>query len=177
MFDAYRSNLSPTQQPSGRPVRRHAEQGGGGAQQTGAGDGSGGGGKPATKAATITVPAEDVLSSVGGEQKSSVRLGTYTQRAGLRLAAGVGSLAAVITIILVIRAIASMPATPALGGQMTGDQLKLLMDAQKANYDQIVTAATSLFDSIVVKALLPVFTSILGYIFGAKSASEAEQKG
>jgi hypothetical protein len=119
-----------------------------------------------------TVSAQDVLSSAGIEEKSSVKLGTYTQRAGLRLAAGVGSLAALVTIMVVIWALWSLPKTPHLEGQMTQEQLTTLMGAQKENYDHVVNAATNLFDSIIVKALLPVFTSILGYIFGARSSSE-----
>ena len=33
---------------------------------------------------------------------------------------------------------------------------------------------TTLFDSIVVKVLLPVFTSILGYIFGSRTDKKNE---
>ena len=53
------------------------------------------------------------------------------------------------------------------------------MDPEKAkvvieNYKQIQQASLqpllSIFDSVVVKVLLPVFTSILGYIFGSQHA-------
>jgi hypothetical protein len=53
------------------------------------------------------------------------------------------------------------------------------MDPEKAktvfeNYKQLQQVSLqpmlNLFDSIVVKVLLPVFTSILGYIFGSQHA-------
>jgi hypothetical protein len=125
---------------------------------------------------TETVSAADVLSSISADDKSMVKLGTYTQRAGLKLAAGVGSLAAVVTLLVVLRAIFSLPPAPQLDAHMTTEQLTALMATQKESYDHVVNAATSLFDSIIVKALLPVFTSILGYIFGARSTSEEEKR-
>jgi len=55
------------------------------------------------------------------------------------------------------------------------------MDREKArilieNYRQLQQATlepfTSLFDSIVVKVLLPIFASILGYIFGSHQSRD-----
>jgi len=116
----------------------------------------------------VTVSGEDVLKSGGSAKDKAVTLGTFTQVAGLRLAAGVGALAAVVTLALIAHALWTLPPAPQLSSQMTKEQLDALISAQKQSYDLVLNATTGLFEAVIVKVLLPVFTSILGYIFGAQ---------
>jgi hypothetical protein len=64
---------------------------------------------------------------------------------------------------------------------LTRANVNLADPATQANYESLlknytavhglaVDRATKLFDLVVVKALLPVFTTILGYIFGSRAA-------
>jgi hypothetical protein len=46
----------------------------------------------------------------------------------------------------------------------------------KALNDIGTTRATTLFDTVVVRALLPIFTTILGYIFGAQAGQAAANR-
>jgi len=47
--------------------------------------------------------------------------------------------------------------------------VKALLDNYKTLQQIALEPFTTLFDSVVVKVLLPVFTSILGYIFGSQA--------
>ncbi len=48
-------------------------------------------------------------------------------------------------------------------------KVKDAIDNYSALHDSAWNRTTTLFDLIVVKALLPIFTSILGYIFGSRA--------
>ena len=104
------------------------------------------------------VSSDEVLGTL---KQSEPKLGTFVQRAGLWLALGVGLLIAIITVLLVLFLFLHYPATP----QESQGNLD--------NYNTLVDTTTktclNLFDNIVVKALLPVFTAILGYIFGTRN--------
>ena len=56
------------------------------------------------------------------------------------------------------------------------DQTKIdaLTKGCQAMQSQVIKPGQELFDQVIVKALLPVFTSILGYIFGAHAASATQ---
>ncbi len=51
--------------------------------------------------------------------------------------------------------------------------VKATLDNYKTLQQIALEPFTTLFDSIVVKVLLPVFTSILGYIFGLRANNPA----
>lgn len=141
-----------------------------------AADGGGGdGGNGGNGGGENRVQPNEILQATG-LAGSEPKIGTFTQRAGLKLAAGVGSLAIVVTLLIVYKWMTMSPAPPNLGFTLNSDQLKALTDANQALHNQAYDAASKLFDSVVTKALLPVFTSILGYIFGAKGGA-AEQSG
>ena len=116
-------------------------------------------------------PASEILQDAGEATE-----GTFTQRAGMKLAKWVGALGAAVTLMIVGRWIwmtwcVSCPNIPA---STTADQAKSLIENYKALQDQAVQSGKEMFDTVVVKALLPIFTSILGYIFGARSLSEGK---
>jgi len=99
-------------------------------------------------------------------------LGTYTQRAGVTLAVGVGSVAALITLSIVVKFLWSLPVPPHFDAQMSEDQLNRLLSAQKQSSDILVTTMVNFFESIIFKVFMPVFTLILGYIFGTQRSSD-----
>lgn len=146
--------------------------------------GSGGGGKPPVGSTdqdddgpkAEEVSAEQVLQQTG-LAGPSLKLGSFTQRAGLKLAGGVGALGIVVTLLIVYKWISMIPASPDIGPSLTKDQVDLLTGTYKIVHEQALDASTKLFDAIVTKALLPVFTAILGYIFGARSSSENPSSG
>jgi hypothetical protein len=112
------------------------------------------------------------------DTQTPVHPGTWTQRAGMRLAAGVGSLGALVTLIIVVRWIwlSSGIPNPTISPSLTPENVDALLKNYKALHDQAFQSASQMFDTVVVKALLPVFTSILGYIFGARSTSDSNQQ-
>ena len=135
------------------------------------------GAKPATDPAqkpneNVEVVQPDQILRQAGMEGTPLKFGTFTQRAGLRLAAGVGGLAVVVTLLIVYKWMAMVPVPPDLGVTLSKEQVGVVTDGYKALHEQAFDAASKLFDSIITKALLPVFTSILGYIFGARSTSD-----
>jgi len=115
-----------------------------------------------------TISSDEVLRAAGAEHP--VTEGTFLQKTGLLLAAGVGSLACVVTLALVIRWIAYAPPVPTIPLDMDREKARLLIENYKQLQQVTLEPFTSLFDSVVVKVLLPIFTSILGYIFGSRSS-------
>jgi len=123
------------------------------------------------------VSAIDILKATGAEHP--VTGGTFLQRTGLILAGFVGGVSAVVILALVGKWITYAPPLPALLAIPPGSDpaaVKAILDNNKAileNYKTLQQVSleplTTLFDSIVVKVLLPVFTSILGYIFGSRT--------
>lgn len=118
-------------------------------------------------AAKISVGAEDVLKQSSLDEPNASREPSLQTR-GMQLASGVGLLAVVIILFILVRWWASLPGRPDVAQLSSGaNAQQALANYEKLN--QIATAqAKELFETIIVKALLPVFTLILGYIF-AKS--------
>ena len=110
------------------------------------------------------VAAATVLRGLG---HTTVK-GTFVQRAGLWLAGGVGSIIAIVTISLLVFLYQHYPQMPrpeaggATSGQYTIDEYKQLSEIA-------IKGTQDLFQTIVAQVLIPVFTAILGYIFGRGS--------
>jgi len=117
-----------------------------------------------------TISPDEVLRDAGAQHP--VTEGTFLQKTGLLLAAGVGAFACVVTLALIIKWICYAPAVPGVPPDMDREKARILIE----NYRQLQQATlepfTSLFDSIVVKVLLPIFASILGYIFGSHQSRD-----
>ena len=100
---------------------------------------------------------------------------TFVQRAGLWLAAGVGALIAIVTICVLVFLYVYYPSLP------PAESLKDAAVAKEtlANYKELsgiaIKSAQDIFTTIVVSALLPVLTAILGYIFGRGSKDDGGQ--
>jgi hypothetical protein len=52
---------------------------------------------------------------------------------------------------------------------MDREKARIVIENYKLLQQAILDPFTSLFESVVVKVLLPIFTSILGYIFGSRN--------
>jgi hypothetical protein len=112
----------------------------------------------------LVLPA-DVLRTMGAEKP--VTGGTFLQRTGLTLAACVGTLSGVVILALIGRWMVYAPQVPVIPPGTDPATVKAILDNYKTLQQTALEPFTTLFDSIVVKVLLPVFTSILGYIFGS----------
>jgi hypothetical protein len=112
--------------------------------------------------------ANDILQSAGAEQPATG--GTFLQRTGLILAAFVGATGAIVTFALVAKWIFYAPAAPVIPPGAEAATVKAILDNYRTLQQIALDPFTSLFDSVVVKVVLPVFTSILGYIFGSATA-------
>lgn len=112
------------------------------------------------------ITPHDIFREAHAEQP--VKEGTYLQRTGLRLAAGVGTLGSVVILALVIKGVYSTPGIPLIPSELDPEKARVMI----LNYKNLQQAAleplTTIFDVVVVKVLLPVFTGILGYIYASK---------
>ena len=107
------------------------------------------------------VEAQTVLQSVAGTRVHP----TFVQRAGLWLAAGVGSIIAIVTVCVVIFLFTHYPSMPSTETLKQTTDSKAALEQYKELSGIAVKSAQDLFQTIVAQALLPVFTAILGYIF------------
>lgn len=117
-------------------------------------------------ASTVTIDADSV---------GSVRLNKQlepTQQAGMRLATGVGIVTTLAIVLIIADWIAKAPwlGVPSGLAQMDPTQAKAVMENLKTLNEVSVDSAVKMFDTIVARSLLPVFTAILGYIFGTRAS-------
>jgi uncharacterized membrane protein len=96
----------------------------------------------------------------------------FVQRAGLRLALGVGTLIALVTLVLVAFLWKTYPSPPDPDYIRDPVRAKAVIENFKILADLAVKNAVDLFHTIVTQALLPVFTAILGYIFAKSGRDE-----
>jgi hypothetical protein len=113
------------------------------------------------------VSANEILRSEGAE--NPITGGTFLQRTGLILAGCVGATGAIVTFALVGKWVFYGPAAPVIQPGADQATVKALLENYRLLQQIALEPLTGLFDSIVVKVLLPVFTSILGYIFGSRA--------
>lgn len=113
------------------------------------------------------VSPSEILKAAGADKPVSG--GTFLQRTGLILAAFVGGTGAIVILALVGKWVCYAPAVPVIQPGSDQATVKAMLDNYKALQQIALEPFTTLFDSIVVKVLLPVFTSILGYIFGSRA--------
>ena len=125
------------------------------------------------------VNQEQVLAGAVPEGKALLERPRLTrlrplERAGLQLALGVGLAIGVVTLIVAFDWFRTRPPMPHLSGTLA-EQAQTIENFKALN-DVALERATKIFDLIVVKAFLPVFTGILGYIFGSRSEKVDEER-
>jgi len=116
----------------------------------------------------IEIDEEEIMKKLGGVNQSLRELQPI-QKEGLKLLYFVGIMMLFIIIFLLVDFIVSTlrfgsidQIKPAI---QTKDNLILYSDL----INIVVNRIEKIFDTFIVKALLPVFTTILGYIFGSNS--------
>ena len=121
-------------------------------------------GKVTDRLGKVTIPAAEVLAPLGHTKVK----GTFVQRAGLWLAAGVGSIIGIITILLVVFLYLHYPELPHPAGPKGGPgaPAQYTIEEDKQLSEIAVKSTQELFQTVIAQVLIPVFTAILGYIFG-----------
>ena len=116
------------------------------------------------------IKIDEVLALAKG---MDVREPSFVQKVGLWLATGVGIMIAFVTGSVIWFLISHYPATPSLESltHLAPEDTKTAIDHYKELSAVSVKSALDLFQTIVGQALLPVFTAILGYIFGKENNS------
>lgn len=100
---------------------------------------------------------------------------TFVQREGVKLAYCVGSLIALTTVgifVLLFIKYPPLPSADSLNGSITPSDT---LTVHKELSQLAISNAKELFTTVVVSALLPVFTAILGYIFGRSGAEDGSR--
>jgi TctA family transporter len=95
-------------------------------------------------------------------------------RAGVILALAVGTLIAVVLFFVLLRWYNSVPAYPKeiLEAGTAQDVSQRLLTNYTTLSKSVSDLSLNVFDVIVQKALLPLFTLIIGYIFGNQTAKQ-----
>jgi hypothetical protein len=101
--------------------------------------------------------------------RSPVQVGTFLQRTGLTLAVYVGALSCIVTLTLIFGWMRVSPNVPVIPSGTDPNTVKTIVENYRSLQQVTLEPFTTLLDSIVAKILLPIFTSILGYIFGSRS--------
>lgn len=112
---------------------------------------------------------EEVILEPKGE--SSISRLNALQSAGFKLAVSVGFVIAVITVYVVWAALQNVAELPNIPAGATAADISALTQAYQARAT-LTWGPAAVFDTVVVKSLLPVFTLILGYIFGSSTRPE-----
>ncbi len=118
------------------------------------------------------VSPSDILRAAGADKP--VTGGTFLQRTGLILAGFVGGTGAIVILALVAKWICYAPKLPIIQLGADPASVKAMLENYRTLQQIALEPFTTLFDSTVVKVLLPVFTSILGYIFGSRADNKTE---
>lgn len=119
----------------------------------------------------VIIPAAEVLEPLGHTKVK----GTFVQRAGLWLAAGVGGVIGIITILLIVFLYLHYPELPRPAGPKGGPgaPAQYTIEEYKQLSEIAVKSTQELFQTVIAQVLIPVFTAILGYIFG-RAGKESE---
>ena len=118
-----------------------------------------------------TVTGSDIIEKYG-EQSVSVESLTALQQAGIKIAVGVGIVSVLVIIGLGLQWSLQAPEMPILPHNPTDQQItsfKNILDYYKTASELALSGPKELFDIIIVKILYPLFTLILGYVFGTRA--------
>ena len=113
-----------------------------------------------------TVSPQEILAAAGADKPVK---GTFLQRTGFILAGSVGGLIFIITVSLVGKWIYSAPALPpVIPAGADAATVKAILENYRSLQQIVMEPYTTFFEMTVVKVLIPIFASILGYIFGSR---------
>ena len=114
------------------------------------------------------VEAREILAEEGGK----ISLAPL-QRIGVRGALIVGSVATGVLLILLVRWIWLEPAMPNVPAGMDEKQIAAIMNRYKELQSINIDNTIKMIDAVIMKILLPVFTSFVGYVFGSQAGSKS----
>lgn len=108
-----------------------------------------------------TVSAGEVLGDLAG-----AHVGTFVQRAGVKIAAGIGGVIVFETLAILLFLYLNYPAAVSMEGlDPVEPSTQALVQFHHDMAAQAMTDAKELFQILVIQSLLPVFTLTLGYVF------------
>jgi hypothetical protein len=113
---------------------------------------------------------EDILPGKGGGR---VALLTPLQTVGVRGALIVGVFSAAVLLLLLARWIYLDPPVPKIPANFDEKQAALILSRYKEIQGAVLDSTTKMIDTIVVRILLPVFTSFVGFVFGTQVAGKS----
>lgn len=121
---------------------------------------------------------EDIIGSLG---KTPVELSPLTgvQQAGVWIAAGIGAAGVFVLVVILWQWSNHVPPVPtiainsAVNSQAITDTLKTF-EYYKLATEIAAQQPLSLADSLLAKIIVPLFTLVLGYIFGAQQTKESK---
>ena len=138
---------------------------------------------PPEPAGAKKVNLEDIeknlgISGAGGSVKAAPP--TFTQKVGLYLAIGVGTVIALSTVAIFVDWFVNAPPAIALPKPLdatkdSSDKLdiaKKALDNHKIVSEISLERTTKIFDLVITKGFLPLFTAIVGYLIGTKATKE-----
>jgi hypothetical protein len=120
-----------------------------------------------------TINGSEIVGQYG-EQAVDIKLLTPLQKAGLRILLGVAIVSVFVIIGLGLQWISQAPKFPNLPISAADTQqianTKMLLENYKAAGELALSGPKELLDMIVLKMLYPLFTLVLGYVFGTRRA-------
>ncbi|HXJ44612.1 MAG TPA: hypothetical protein VNH18_35320 [Bryobacteraceae bacterium] len=114
------------------------------------------------------VEGREILAEEGGR----ISLAPL-QRVGVRGALSVGVVATAVLLILLVRWIWLEPAIPNVPAGMDEKQVAAIMSRYKELQSINIDNTIKMIDAVIMKILLPVFASFVGYVFGSQSGSKS----
>ena len=117
---------------------------------------------------TAAVPAGGEVKSVVIPLDGNVTLSPL-QRASLSGATAVGILGAAVIVSLLVRWWSTTPQPPIIPAGTAENTSKLILENYKTLRDAALDDTLKILDAFVVKILLPIFTSFVGYFFGSQA--------
>jgi len=120
-----------------------------------------------------TIKGSEIVGQYG-EEAVDIKLLTPLQKAGLRILLGVGIVSVFVILGLGWQWISQSPKFPTLPTSATDTQqitnAKSLLENYKMAGELALSGPKDLFDMIILKVLYPLFTLVLGYVFGTRKA-------
>jgi hypothetical protein len=129
-------------------------------------------GTASPESADGTTPKKFIIKAdSAGSVKGELAILDPTRRAGLQLAIGVGIVISLAILAITYDWIKKSPwaSFPDGLGLADPEKAKVIIENIRQINELATDRAVKMFDAIVGRSLLPLFTAILGYIFGTRS--------
>jgi hypothetical protein len=135
-----------------------------------------GGGAPTP----LTVSASEITGHAGEAKNLDLVVLTDKDKAALVLANWTGAIGALLIFVILLNFMCNMrnlPSAPVMDKSLlvppkTLAEAQALLSYYKSVTDLTADQSTKIFDIIVTKTLLPIFTLILGFVFGSRTEKQ-----